>query len=442
MTDTIAAADEAVRLLADLIRIDTRNGGAQGEADERPAAEWAANLLSEVGLAPRIVESRPGRANLIVDIPGEDHDLPILLVHGHLDTVATNDDDWSVDPIGGEIKTDGIAECVWGRGAVDMKDMVAMALAAVRAIIRRGKRPKRDVRVILFADEEAGGFAGSEWISVHHPEWFDRVGYVISETGGFSSYVNGKRVYYVQVGEKGTQWFRIISQGTQTHGSQINSDNAVVKIARAATRVSDYQWPVDLNPVTRLLLERLSAITGIGVQEPDAVGRIVDATGFARPWVASTVRNTYNVSSLDADSSVNIVPAKARGLIDGRALPGQEERVLDVLRRLVGNDARLETIHRSVGYLSDPDGYLFRYAESLLGELDPDAAVVPFLSSGGTDSKAVLNVVPDAQVLGFIPLRIPEGFNYIANFHGVDERIPSSSVRFGEAALERLMLGL
>ncbi|KFI89503.1 MULTISPECIES: M20/M25/M40 family metallo-hydrolase [Bifidobacterium] len=442
MTDANIAADEVVRLLVELIRIDTRNGGMQGEAKERPAAEWAAELLTDVGLAPRILESRPGRANLIVDIPGENHDLPVLLLHGHLDTVAANNSDWTVDPVGGEIKSDGIAECVWGRGAVDMKDMVAMTLAAIRAVIRRGKRPKRDVRVILFADEEAGGFAGSEWIGAHHPEWFDRVGYIISETGGFSSYVNGKRVYYVQVGEKGTQWFKIAAQGTQSHGSQINYDNAVVKVARAATRVAEYQWPVELNPVTKLLLERLGKIAAINIQEPGGVERIVDATGFARPWIASTIRNTYNVSSLDAGSSVNIVPATAEGLIDGRALPGQEDHVLETLRSLVGKDAQLEAIHRSTGYLSDPNGDLFDYVEHLIADLDPEAAVVPFLSSGGTDSKAILKVVPDAQVLGFIPLRIPEGFNYIANFHGVDERVPLESVRFGETVLERLIVGL
>ena len=170
--------------------------------------------------------------------------------------------------------------------------------------------------------------------------------------------------------------------------------------------------------------------------------RIVDATGFARPWIASTIRNTYNVSSLDAGSSVNIVPATAEGLIDGRALPGQEDHVLETLRSLVGKDAQLEAIHRSTGYLSDPNGDLFDYVEHLIADLDPEVAVVPFLSSGGTDSKAILKVVPDAQVLGFIPLRIPEGFNYIANFHGVDERVPLESVRFGETVLERLIVGL
>ncbi|MCI1650196.1 M20/M25/M40 family metallo-hydrolase [Bifidobacterium tibiigranuli] len=439
---TVDAEQEAVAFTQRLIRFDTRNNG-DGTCNERPAAEWAAEQLAQVGISSSIIESELGRANLVAQIEGEDPSLPALLVHGHLDTVPANEDDWSVDPLGGDIHNDDalpyVLPCVWGRGAVDMKDMVAMLLAAVRSLSRSGTRPHRTIKLVLFADEEAGGFKGSEWLVVSHPEIFEDVGFIISETGGFSDYVNGQRVYYVQTGEKGTQWFSLQAEGTQSHGSQINPDNAVVSVARSAVSIAEYQWPVDLNPVTELLLSRLSDITGIALDSANAVQRLIDATGFAGAWIASSVRNTFNVTSIDAGSTVNIIPANASALVDGRALPGREDALMDTLQRLTAGSSHVNVIHRSKGYLCDPGGTLFTAIESVLHEVDPQTKVLPFLSSGGTDSKAVLSLNPDIEVCGFIPLQIPEGFNYIANFHGIDEHVPVDALRFGERTLERFI---
>ncbi|MBT1164537.1 M20/M25/M40 family metallo-hydrolase [Bifidobacterium felsineum] len=446
--DSDSAGNEAVAFTQSLIRFDTRNDGS-GTATERPAADWVADRLREVGIESTIVESAPGRAILIADIAGSDPSLPTLLVHGHLDTVPANPSDWSVDPLGGEIKADrdGI-ECVWGRGAVDMKNMVAMALAAIRALTRQGIQPRRNVRFVLLPDEEAGGHIGADWVVEHRPDIFANIGFVISETGGFSDYVNGKRVYYVQVGEKGTQWFRLEAQGTQSHGSQINHDNAVVRIAEAAIRVAHYAWPVDLNPVTRALLNGLQTLDANDTENeaedesdtsPETIQRLITSAGTTKPWVASSLRNTFNVSSIDAGSTVNIVPAKASALVDGRALPGQEDHLFQTLQSLAGPDITVSPIHRSNGYLIDPDSELFAGITSVLQSLDPEATVLPFLSSGGTDSKEVKRVSPKAQACGFIPLKVPEGFSYIAQFHGIDERVPIDALRFGEQALERFI---
>lgn len=433
---------EAVDLTRGLIRFDTRNSG-DGSCRELPAARWAARLLEDVGIGSTIIESEPGRANLIADIAGEDPSLPTLLVHGHLDTVPADPSQWTVDPVAGEIRSDGSADCLWGRGAVDMKNMVGMSLAAIRDILRSGEKPRRNVRFILFADEEAGGFKGSEWLVAHRPEVFAGIGHVISETGGFSGTVAGRRVYYVQVGEKGTQWFSLSAHGRQSHGSQINGDNAVVKVARAATRIAEHKWPADLNPVTRLLFGRIASLLGEDASPLDGsrIAHLIEATGFARPWVESSVRNTFNVTSIDAGSTVNIVPATATGLVDGRALPGQEDLVYDVLRRIAAEEGvDVRPIHRSRGYLSDPDGELFSGIERTLHEEDPDARVLPFLSSGGTDGKAILRLDPSIQVCGFIPLRVPDGFDYIGKFHGIDERVPLSALRFGARTLRRFIL--
>lgn len=449
------AAREAVEFTRRLIRFDTRNNG-DGTCNETEAAQWAAQRLREVGIEPTISESVPGRPIVVARIAGDDPSLPTLLVHGHLDTVPADPGDWSVDPLGGEIRPDdrGI-ECLWGRGAVDMKNMVAMSLAALRSLSRRGVRPRRNIRFVLLPDEEAGGHLGSDWVAEHRPDIFANVGYVISETGGFSDYVDGKRVYYVQVGEKGVQWFSLEARGTQSHGSQINHDNAVVRVAEAAVRIARHQWPVELSPVTRTLLDGLGELTGTpaqpgqpaqpghgdsqsaGAYDEGDIRRLVESSGATRPWVASSLRNTFNVSSIDAGSTVNIVPAKARALVDGRALPGQEDLLFDTLRSLAGPDITVRPIHRSTGYLIDPDAELFVGIAKVLRDLDPDARVLPFLSSGGTDSKAVVRINPDVQSCGFIPLLVPEGFDYIAQFHGIDERVPVDALRFGERALER-----
>lgn len=437
----IQAQLEAVEFTSRLIQFDTQNAG-DNRARETEAAQWVADRLAEVGIRSTLVDSAPGRTNLIADIPGENPDLPVLLIHGHLDTVPARLEDWSVDPLGGDIHpdADGV-ECVWGRGAIDMKDMVGMSLAALRAILRSGGKPHRSVRFILFADEEAGGFKGSEWIAQHHPEWFDHVGAIISETGGFGGYVDGRRVYYVQAGEKGTQWFRLNAQGTQSHGSQINRDNAVVKIAKAAARIADYSWPADAGQVGQLLVNRLQDIVRQeeGQQAKYDTAELIDRTGPAKPWVASSVRNTFNVTSIDADSTVNIVPAKASALIDGRALPGQEDTLLERLHELAGPEVNVEKIHRSRGYVTDVHGELFTAIERTLSQVDPDAVIVPFLSSGGTDSKAVLKINPDIEVCGFIPLRVPQGFDVIGNFHGVDEHVPVDALKFGQDVLRRFI---
>ncbi|WP_163228802.1 M20/M25/M40 family metallo-hydrolase [Bifidobacterium aerophilum] len=441
------AQAEAVELTRRLIRFDTRNNG-DGTCNERPAAEWAAERLREVGIEPTLSESAPNRAILVADIPGADPSLPTLLIHGHLDTVPANPDDWSVDPLAGVVQPDedGI-ECVWGRGAVDMKNMVAMSLAAIRSLVRRGVTPRRNVRFVLLPDEEAGGHLGSDWVAEHRPDIFANIGFVISETGGFSDYVDGRRVYYVQVGEKGVQWFRLDARGTQSHGSQINHDNAVVRVAKAATRIADYRWSADLNPVTRALLGGLDRIVNKRdgeVADGDLysdgnVRKLIDAAGATKPWIASSLSNTFNVSSIDAGSTVNIVPAKASALVDGRALPGREDVVFGKLKELAGDGIDISPIHRSNGYLIDPNGELFTGITRVLRELDPDAVVLPFLSSGGTDSKAVVQLNPGAQSCGFIPLLVPQGFSYIAQFHGIDERVPVQALHFGEQALERFI---
>src|SRR3954447_26752652 len=238
---TTAAEDEVVDLCRDLLRIDTTNFGDSSGPGERAAAEYVAEKLTEVGLEATILESEPKRTSVITRVEGTDSSRPPLLIHGHLDVVPAQKEDWQVDPFSGEIKD----ECLWGRGAVDMKDMDAMTLAVVADWVRQGKQPPRDVVLAFVADEEAGGLYGAHWLVDNHPELFEGCTEAISEVGGFSITVADRRLYAIETAEKGIAWLTLTARGRAGHGSMLNDDNAVTALAEAVARVGRHRFPVE-----------------------------------------------------------------------------------------------------------------------------------------------------------------------------------------------------
>lgn len=271
------AESEVVDLCSELIRIDTSNYGDHSGPGERSAAEYVAEKLAEVGLEPRILESHKGRASTVARIEGEDPSRPALLIHGHTDVVPADAADWTHHPFSGEI-ADG---CVWGRGAVDMKDMDAMTLAVVRERMRTGRKPPRDIVLAFLADEEAGGTYGARFLVDRHPELFEGVTEAIGEVGGFSFTVNEDlRLYLVETAEKGMHWMRLTVDGTAGHGSMTNTDNAVTELCEAVARVGRHRWPVRVTKTVRSFLDELS----------DALGTPSTRTTWRAPsrsWAAS-----------------------------------------------------------------------------------------------------------------------------------------------------------
>jgi len=270
MTDTPTPESEVARICRDLIRIDSSNSGDGSGPGERACAEYVMGELTEVGLDPFYVESAPGRASVLVRIDGSDRSRPGLAVHGHLDVVPANAVDWQVDPFAAELR-DG---CIWGRGAVDMKDMDAMMLANIRHLARSGLKPPRDLVFGFFADEESGGLFGSHWVVDNHPEVFEGVTEAISEVGGFSVTVPAKdtgaptRAYLLQIAEKGMAWLRLTAHGRAGHGSVPNDENAIVRLAAAIARIDAHVWPREFIGSVRQLLDGLSQITGTPYDEP------------------------------------------------------------------------------------------------------------------------------------------------------------------------------
>ncbi|MGW0433520.1 M20/M25/M40 family metallo-hydrolase [Micromonospora sp. NPDC003197] len=428
------AVDEVVDLCRDLLRIDTSNTGDNAtSAGERVAAEYVAEKLAEVGVASRIHESAPGRANLVARIPGVDPTRDALLVHGHLDVVPADADEWSVHPFSGEIR-DGY---LWGRGAIDMKDFDAMVLAVVRDWQRTGVRPPRDIVLAYTADEEAGSEYGAHFLVERHPELFDGCTEAIGEVGGFSYSVNDDlRLYLIETAEKGLDWLRLHSRGRPGHGSMVHDDNAVTALAEAVARVGRHRFPVVVTPTVRAFLTEVSDALGIEL-DPDDPETAIAKLGPIANIIGATIRNTANPTRLDAGYKDNVIPSRATATIDCRSLPGQSELLLEQLRAVIGPDLEVEYIHRQPALETTFDGALVEAMSAALRAEDPGARAVPYMLSGGTDAKAFHRL--GIRCFGFAPLRLPADLNFSALFHGVDERVPVDGLQFGVRVLDRFL---
>ncbi|WP_282836606.1 M20/M25/M40 family metallo-hydrolase [Microbacterium flavum] len=424
------ALPEVVRIARDLIRFDTTNYGEGRSNGEREAAEYVGAFLVSLGLEPEYYEPIPGRTNVMARVAGRTPGAPALILHGHLDVVPAVAEDWSVDPFAGVI-ADGM---LWGRGAVDMKDMDAMILASVAEILRAGERPARDLVLVFFADEENGGVEGSQLVVRDRPEWFAGATEAISEVGGYSIAVGDGRAYLLQVGEKALVWMRLRARGIAGHGSRFHPDNAVTRLSEAVAALGRAVWPVELTETTRQTVDGLAEICGADPGDPDAVA---EATGPAAGFLRSTFRTTTNPTGLTAGYKHNVIPDTAVAAIDVRTLPGQEDRVLAEIQRIVGDDIAVEISHRDIGLEVPFAGELVTAMVEALERHDPGVPVVPYLMGGGTDNKALaeLGIVG----YGFAPLRLPADLDFTGMFHGVDERVPVDALVFGQQVLTDLL---
>ncbi|GAB3567146.1 M20/M25/M40 family metallo-hydrolase [Spelaeicoccus albus] len=437
MSDTTAHAQtaeaEVADICRDLIRIDTSNYGDGSGPGERKAAEHIGTLFDEVGLDTTIYESEPGRASIFTRLEGTDPSAPALVVHGHTDVVPADKSEWSVDPFSAEDR-DGL---IWGRGAVDMKDMDAMIVANVREMIRNGIKPRRDIIIGFFADEEAGGVQGARWCIQNHPELFDGATEAISEVGGYSVDLRGRRTYLVQTAEKGIAWIKLIAKGSAGHGSQINDDNPVTRLAGAVARIGAHQWPKRLTPAVRELLEGVADITGLTFNA-DNTDELLAELGSVAKFVGATLQNTSNPTALHAGYKHNVIPGTAEALIDIRTLPGDDKHVLDTVRELAGDGVDLQMMVEDVALETEFSGSLVDTMTSSLLAEDPSARVLPYNLSGGTDNKSLSKL--GITGYGFAPLQLTSDLDFPAMFHGVDERVPTSALEFGTRVLRRFMV--
>jgi acetylornithine deacetylase/succinyl-diaminopimelate desuccinylase-like protein len=426
-------AGEVVELCRDLLRIDTTNYGepdGSGGPGERKAAEHVATLLEEVGIEARLYESTPGRTSVVAHWGGSEGDR--LLLHGHLDVVPAAAEDWSVDPFGGEVR-DGY---LWGRGAVDMKDFDAMLLSVVRARQRAGAVPERPIVLCFTADEEAGGHHGAEQIVEQHRDELEGCTEAVGEVGGFSTTVRGRRLYLVEAAEKGMAWMRLTARGNAGHGSMINPDNAVTRLAGAVARIGAHEWPVRLTPTMEVLLATVADLAGTEATPENAPALIEEFGGAAR-MLGAVIRNTVNPTQLGAGYKVNVVPTEATAHVDGRFLPGYEDEFFQTLRELCGDGVEWDFLSHQQPWETPYDGDLVgAMTRSILAE-DPEGVVAPYTMSGGTDAKHFRKL--GMRSYGFAPLRLPADLDFTALFHGVDERVPTDALEFGARVFDRFL---
>ena len=427
--EAAALAADTVTLCSQLIRFDTSNFGGGESRGERLCAEWVAEQLTDAGLKPIVLESAPGRASTVVRIPGADPAAPALLVHGHLDVVPAEPSDWTTYPFSGEIR-DG---AVWGRGALDMKDMDAMMLAFVRHLQRTGTRPPRDIVMAFVADEEDTGEYGARFLAEQHPDLFEGVNAAISESGGHAVHLpGGGRLYPIAAGERGSAWMTATARGTAGHGSLRNDDNALVKLAAAIGRFAEHEWPVRVVPIVAALLDGLSRHLGVEIDPAD-----LSPLGAAAPLVSGTLANSVNPTMLRAGYKHNVIPSEAGAALDGRILPGTEAEFFATVDALLGPD-----ISRTGDYQApvsaDHTAPDFAAMAAALRAHDPEALVLPYCMTGGTDAKAFAAL--DIPGFGFVPGRTPADFDAWRYVHGVDERVLTDSLGFGARVLTSYLM--
>jgi acetylornithine deacetylase/succinyl-diaminopimelate desuccinylase-like protein len=425
--------NEVVELARDLIRIDSSNYGDGSGPGEREAAEYVAGKLAEVGLEPDVFESADRRTSVVVRWEGEDRSRPGLLVHGHLDVVPAEASDWTHHPFAGEIADD----CLWGRGAVDMKDMDAMTLALVRDWRRQGRKPPRDVVLAFLADEEAGGKYGAHWLVDNQPQLFEGVTEAISEVGGFSfTLPGGERAYLIETAQKGIQWLRLVAKGRAGHGSMVADDNAIVTIAEAVARIGRYEWPIRMTDTVQRFLEEMTEALGIEFDPMDPEPALAKLGTLSR-IVGATLRNSANPTMLKGGYKHNVIPQTAEAFIDCRFLPGFEDELLSTIDELIGPDVTRVAMVQDIALETSFDGPLVEAMVGALQAEDPGSRAIPYCLSGGTDNKSfkLLGI----RGFGFAPLRLPAELDFTGMFHGIDERVPVDSLKFGVRVLDRFL---
>ena len=424
--------DETILLCQEMIRIPSVNYG-EAKGDERKIAEYVSAKLSEVGISNEVIESAKNRCNVVAKIPGKNPKLPGLVVHGHIDVVPVNEKDWSMDPFGGEIK-DGF---IWGRGAVDMKDMDAMILATVRMWQRIKYQPERNILLVFFGDEEAGSTYGSRWLVKNRPEIFAGYSEAVSEVGGFSlTITGGHRLYLVEAAQKGIQWIKLTATGRAGHGSFINPDNAVTKISQAVERIGSYDWPQIETKTGAKFFKKVADLVGEKYEKTN-FKHLLKHLGGASKMIGATIQNTANPTMLNAGYKENVIPQTASAVIDGRFLPGFENELHETIKKLAGPEIEMEILVRDKALEVDFEGGLVDQMVNAISAEDPDGIVVPYLMSGGTDNKALSDL--GIKGYGFSPLKLPADLDFFALFHGVDERVPVEGLKFGVRTLYRFL---
>jgi len=422
-------------LLQRLIQFDTTNP----PGNEAECISFINGLLTEAGIETIILGQIPERPNLIARLPGQGS-APPLLLYGHVDVVTTENQQWQHPPFEGKV-VDGF---VWGRGALDMKGGVAMMLAAfLRAKYEDLKLPG-DVILAIVSDEEAGGDYGSKYLVENHPDMFDGIRYAIGEFGGFNFYIGKQRFYPVMIAEKQICWLKATMRGPGGHGSLPVHDGAMAELSRLLQRLDRHRLPVHVTPVARLMIKTIASASGglkgliLGqLTNPLLTDSVVNILGERGRIFDSILHNTVSPTILQGSNKINVIPSEVTVELDGRLLPGYHpDDMIAELNRIVGDNIEIEVVRHDPGP-TEPDLGLFDLLAGILRQADPDGIPLPFLLSGVTDARFFSQL--GIQTYGFLPMTLPEDFDFSKTIHAADERIPVEAIDFGANAIYELL---
>lgn len=438
MINWSAVREESTRYLQDLVRIDTTNP----PGNETTAAEYLASVLKREGFEPQVLESAPGRGNLVARLKGDGRAAPLMLMV-HIDVVPAEADKWTRPPFSGDIH-DGY---IWGRGTLDTKGLAAMELTTLLLLKRQGLPLARDIIFMANADEETGGRLGAGWMVREHPELI-RSEYAINEGGGFGIDILGERFYTCQVGEKGTARFVMRTRGRAGHASQPHRDNAVLKLADAIQKIGGAELPVHVCATTRLFLETVAA--QVDRQYGAELRALIDPKRYRwaierlpidesmRSMLFAMLHNTVTPTMLNAGTKINVIPSVAEARCDARVLPGQTSH--DILREVtgvLGKAVEIEFLDDTPALEADFRTPLFDAIDCVVQKYDSKATLLPYLVVGATDARHVTKM--GTKVYGFTPMFAPTC--ELDRVHGHDERISIENLAFGTRILYDVVSG-
>jgi len=433
--------EEVADLLSRLIQIDTTNP----PGNETQAAEFLASYLERDDFTCETLESGRGRGDVITRLKGTG-EKPSLLLLSHLDVVAANPKEWSVDPFGGLIK-DGF---VWGRGALDMKSMTAIEVMVIKLLKKRKVKLKGDVILAATADEEKGGEEGAGWLVRNHYEKV-KADYVLNEGGGLAIPMGGKSMFTIQTAEKGILWLKIRAKGTPGHGSIPGAaDNAILRMNDVMRTLASYKSKITLIPTVKEYLGSVTAedktkkkaLTSL-LKTPSSADRILDELGkkdkFLAEEIRAKLRMTITPTEVKGGVKENIIPSECEAVFDCRVMPGQTpeeamEKIKKLLRKVGLEKLEFEIIEANQPSESPLHTPLYEQIVDVLKEFDPHGYVAPDMLTGGTDSRFFRK--KGVVCYGFQPMQADEPYGEIRKrIHGIDERISINNLVFGTSVL-------
>jgi acetylornithine deacetylase/succinyl-diaminopimelate desuccinylase-like protein len=427
--------ERPVEILQRLIQFNTTNP----PGHEAACVGYIRDLLNEAGIESTLLAKDPNRPNLIARLPGEGK-APPLLLYGHVDVVTAENQPWQQPPFEGKL-IDGY---VWGRGALDMKGGVAMMVAAFMRANAEGLRPPGDIVLAIVSDEEAGGDYGAKFLVEEHPELFKNIKHAIGEFGGFTLTIGGKRFYPIMISEKQVCWMKATVSGQGGHGSLPVKGGAMAQLSQLLKALDENDLPVHVTPPAKMMVEAMAAALG-GAQglilkqltNPTLTDLVLKTLGARGRTFYPLFRNTVSPTILHGSTKINVIPSEISVELDGRLLPGQTpEDMLRELRAIAGSDVQLDVLQFDPGP-ADPDMSLFNTLAGILKEADPEGIPVPLLLSGVTDGRFFSQI--GIQTYGYLPMPLPDDFNFANTIHAADERVPAAAIEFGAQAIYKAL---